>query len=196
MVNISRFPALTGIVCEDNGISEFITSSENDDNLQNIVLPKNLLTGSAMQIITPNTVTLTLRQNTLNAPLSSLAPYTNLVAVDVGFNPNMGGGIPEFPDSLRIFDAQVCALTGGIPQLPDEMRRFRTVYNSLTGELPDVSNSAALYNFQAHNNDLTGPLPDFSNQNNLRILEMERYRTFRLGGWYNFKQNYKDEIAK
>tara|TARA_B110000285_G_scaffold214820_1_gene260581 strand:+ start:2316 stop:3158 length:843 start_codon:yes stop_codon:yes gene_type:complete len=174
VVNVTGFANLTTLIGDNNDITDFILSDANDQ-LTDIILDGNKLTGSGNQYMPPNVEVIQLSLNTLDEPLTDLSSFTQLRYIDCSFNFNMGGSPPLLPTSIIVCDLISSGMSGNIPSLNGliNLERFRLTYNSLTGTIPSVSGSPLLTNFQLHNNQLTGDIPDFSNCINMFIFDID-----------------------
>ena len=140
-----------------------VTCNAGNNNVTQIQLPTNNLTGSLPDISALSALTqfqVYKNQLTGNIPtLTGLSGLTDFVAYDN----KLTGSIPPLSGltALQYFDVSNNKLTGSIPSLSGltSLQNFDVDTNLLTGSIPALNGLSAMKYFYAHHNLLTGNIP-------------------------------------
>jgi len=169
-VDISAFPNLQQITCNNNGITSFIGYADKN-NLIILEFYRNEVTGSIPSLSGLNNLT-TFRCyiNQLTGSIPSLSGLNNLTIFEC-FDNQLTGPIPSLSglNNLTTFRCSRNQLTGSIPSLSglNNLVTFSFDANQLTGPIPSLSGLNNLVTFNCNQNQLTGPIPSLSGLNNL-----------------------------
>lgn len=113
--------------------------------------------------------------NNLDGTLPSLAPLTDLRAIDVRFNA-LHGSLPALsaPTSLTQFQVSGNQLSGAIPSISSlaNLVDFEVDQNAFTGSLPSLGGLIRLATFQASSNQLSGAIPSLQGLSRLGLFNV------------------------
>ena len=159
---IMSFPFLRRLGLWSNQIEGGIPSKIGQlENLESLLLDDNMLTGGIA---------------------TEIGLLQNLTMLSLGFNENMGGGIPYQMGnlhSLTILDLPNMSLIGGFPSSMQNLvnlEQLNVQSNMLRGAIPEwLGYLDKLKKLDLSENAFTGPIPEsFSKLTNLRELELQR----------------------
>ena len=163
VIETNNMPNLVGLSANDNHIQDFKFTTQNNNNLRDVRLDGNKLTGVANTYIPENINTVSLDRNLLTS-VTSLESYINLESFSC--SENTIASLPAINTNMTTFKVSKNGLT-------DNIRTFLNSYptpsikdlqingNSFTGSLPtDIFSSRPnIITFKAGENSLTGNIP-------------------------------------